>query len=431
MTERRLKPAPRQRRRLSPAVGFVLGAAVAGAPAHAQALWRFIDRDLATHRGELVELREDGVVYVDSTGRTRERAAPWLLALAHDLPPETRPPRELPWITRQLERFTPRVETEASEGEPFVASLVLDDGQVWRGSLLSAQGQSVLWLLEESAPLRAPLERIREAAILASLENAHAGWAGIDDRLLLVNGDVLDGFLADLGPPVRLETDGGATEIPPERVAGFLVANPRAEARGVRIRTRQGSVVAAPRATVSVGGELRADLRDADQTGAMLRLPVAEVRSVLLDPEAIGALGRLQPAHVGPPPGEQPDSGLASAGGWQSRPDAQLGLDHIELRAPIALRWALPRPAARLAARVRLPPAMWAWGDCEVVVLDAEGRETFRARLNAEEPEAEFNVPLGGGDSVTIALLPGQSGPVQDRVIIEQPVLSWKRPTGR
>lgn len=392
--------------------------ACAASSAPAQGEWTLIDRDLHERRIELTQLRDGLLSYIDDTGRAHEQPVTGLLAVVHERPPQDRPPRELPWITRQMELFGQGPVTEVRR-QTFDGLLTLADGQRWVGSLVSARGQSITWLIEEAVILEAQLEHIRSAAIRAPIDEAFATWPGLDDRVLLLNRDTLDGFLVQIGPDVRVETDGGDVNLALDRVAGLLLANPPTDLTGIVVRTAGGSVIGVGTVEIAVTGQVSADL-GGDAPSGSLSLLTTELRSLLFAPRSIGALAAIEPAEVASPPDHpwtQPPL---------SRHDDGLGIDSLELQGPVRVEWTLPRPPARFAATATLPPAMWAWGDCEVVVYTGDGREAFRERLNADRPSVEINVPLGGLTGLTIEIDAGRSGPVQDRVVFERPIITWR-----
>ena len=82
--------------------GIVL---LALAPAWSQGEWVLIDRDLRERRVELTQLRDSAVWFTDEAGRARSEPTAGLLAIIHERLPEERPPRELPWLTQQMEMF--------------------------------------------------------------------------------------------------------------------------------------------------------------------------------------------------------------------------------------------------------------------------------------------------------------------------------------
>lgn len=412
----------RSRLQLAPIViALVCGAQLAAA----QGTWRFIGRSLSAQEGELTSIQDGVLAFTDREGRARELPVADLFAAAHLLPPPERPPRELPWITRQLERFAPEgIPGTASESggrsaAGFVGRLELVDGQVWRGELLSASGESLTWLVEDAAAMSAPLERISAAALLAPLDEARATWNGLDDRVVLANGDVIDGFVAALGPELVVETGGDPASLQLDLVAGVLLANPAAEISRTLVRTAGGSVIAAEAVEVSLTGGVLARL-STKTAGPVAEFDTADLRAIVFAPDAAASLASIEPAEVVAPGASWSRDAVATV------PDEQLGLDHLQLRGPVRVRWSLPRPAARLAAAAVLPPAMWAWGDCEVVVRTGDGREAFRARLSSETPRAELNVPLAGLRELTIEVEPGASGPVQDMIVLEQPIVAWR-----
>ncbi len=403
-------------RSITLAVGL---AALSCAPAaQAQGEWLLIDRDLGQQRVELTGLEDGQLSFIDDTGRVRTHATSALLAAIHQPPPQDRAPRELPWITRQMDLFGQGPATEAA-AEPFVGVLELADGQRWVGTLASARGDSVTWLVEDTLLLDAPLDAVRAAAIGAPLEAARATWNALDDRIILGNGDLLDGFVDRVGETVRFENNAGTVDLELGRVAGILLANPPTAPAGTILRTTCGSVIAVETLEITVTGQVSAQANGRTLVGS-LGLRTADLRSIDFAPGRYASLASIKPAGV-----SAPDAG-PGAGGPTEHSDDSLGVDSLELRGPIQVEWVLPRPAARFAATATLPPAMWAWGDCEIVVSGADGAEALRERLNADRPSAEINVPLGGLAGLTIEIESGRGGAVQDRVVLERPIVTWR-----
>ncbi|VAX41741.1 hypothetical protein MNBD_PLANCTO03-1219 [hydrothermal vent metagenome] len=383
----------------------------------AQGEWILIGRDLREHRVELTQLQDGIVTFIDETGRLLEQPAGELLAIIHDRPPKSRPPREMPWITRQLEMFGQQPPQKTEPDEPFIGTLELTDGQRWIGTLAGVHGESLAWLLEDSIVLVVPLEHIRSAAIRGPIDSAHTSWPGIDDRVLLRNGDILDGFIAKIGQQVRIETPTGEATLPLDRITGLLLANPPTVLRRLNLRTDNGSIIAAHAIGITVTGRVSAEIGRGNTTTTMA-MRATDLRSLLLAPQTLGSLAAIQPLTVVGPPNRQPRLPI-------TRPDDSLGFNSIELHGPVRVKWALPRSAARFATTATLPPAMWAWGDCEIIVSTGDGREALRERLNADRPTVEINVPLGGLTTLTIEIESGRSGPVQDRILLTRPMVAW------
>lgn len=398
-------------------IAAILGLLSLAPASLAQGEWVLVRRDLTEQHVELAGLDHGELTFLDSSGNTRSARVSDLLALVHSRPPAERPPRELPWITRQLEVFGQREQPHQSEPHPFEGVIERTDGQRWVGALVSPRGQSVTWLVEGSLLLDAPLDAIEAAAIHGPIDDARASWDGLTDRVALTNGDLVQGFVATLGPQVKVETaSAGAPELPIERVAGVLLANPPTHAEGTIVRTDAGSVIAVRGLVITPTGHVSAE---AGSSGGGLGITTTQLRSIDFAPDAYAGLASIKPLSVTTPDGDDP----APA---RTVPDDTLGVAGLDLQGPVRIAWELPRPAARFAARATLPPAMWAWGDCELVVRTGDGLEAFRQRLNADRPEADIRVPLGGQTSLSIEIESGRAGAVQDRLVLDRPIVTWR-----
>lgn len=400
----------------------ILALAVAGAApaaALAQGEWVLIDRRLDRRHVELTQVREGAVTYTDESGRSREEPLENLLGILHERPADERPAREVPWLAQQMEMF--RQDTGAApepEPEPFLGRLDLTDGQRWRGELIGGRGQALAWRLGEGQVLEAPLERVVAAEVSAPI--SLAGWPRLDDRVMLLNGDTVEGFIAGVNGSLLVESGGNELEIPLSRVAGFALANPPEPPDGRMVWLHDGSVLAVSDIEITITGEAALGLRG-ESAGAVYDAVAMDVLAILLDPGAISGLSTLGPtAVVYPPERLLPEPPVREGAGL-------LGAGDIDLVGPVRVEWEFPRPAVRLAATAILPPAMWAWGDCELVVrMGDEGTVVLRERLRAERPSIDLNLPLGGARRLTIEVLSGEGGPVQDRVVLVRPLVQWR-----
>lgn len=382
----------------------------------AQGEWILIDRDLREHRIELSSLGESTAEFIDEHGKTQSRPVDSILAILHSRPPEERPPRDPPWITRQLRMFGPQ-ESQPAEGPVFQPSLELTDGQRWVGSLQSAGGETIDWAMLGVLTLRVPLERVRAAAIAAPITDAAADWSGIDDRLILINGDVLEGFVASVGPEIEVESSGSISRIPLGRAAGLLLANPPRPTQPMVAWIDDGSVIAVTSIRVGVTGNIELGVgEDSTESGRLRR---GDLRAVLFDASAVTGLASIDPSSVKGPedfPWVRPEVG---------RTEEVLGAGDVSVRGPARIAWSFDRPAARFSAIAVLPPANWAWGDCEIVVRTGDGLEVFRERVHGGAPRAEINVPLGGSTGLVIEIEAGRGGAVQDGVTLVRPIVLW------
>jgi len=114
-----------------------------------------------------------------------------------------------------------------------------------------------------------------------------------------------------------------------------------------------------------------------------------------------------------------------------------MGAADIELPGPMLVEWSLPASAARIAGWAELPRECWTWGDCTVVVSlasagdqsSAGSKELFRETLSSERATAEFNLlidatTLNARERVLrVEVLPGDRGPIQDRVLLRRVLL--------
>lgn len=385
----------------------------------AQSEWILIDRDFLQQRIELTQLQNESIVYVNEDGNLREQSIHELLAIIHERPPKARAPREMPWITRQMELFgqTPLVETEPTE--TYLGTLALTDGQRWVGTLAGTHGDSLSWLLEDSIVLDTPIEYIISASIHAPLSGMSPGWAALNDRVLLRNGDVLDGYIVEIGKHLRVESAGGDSRLPLDRVVGFVLANPPTTPTGFIVRTAAGSIVTASTISITVTGRVSAVVGDTPQSGTM-SLHTTDLQSLLFAPNAFASLALIEPSMTDLS-NNQLETYLVI-----THTDNSLGIDSLELHGPMRVEWVLPHPAARFVTTATLPSAMWSWGDCEVVIYTGEGSEAARELLNADRPTVEINVPLGGQTKLSIEIVSKRGGDVQDRVILTRPMITWQ-----
>lgn len=396
------------------------GVACGAAAARGQNSWRFVARDLSEQVGELTTLEGGVVSFIDEHGRSQRRPVADFVAVVHELAPPERTPRELPWITRQLDRFSPGVrEDELVDSRAFVGRLGLTDGQVWVGTPLSATGQTITWFVEDALVLPVGLERIVSAEIYGPLDSmTRSDWKAVGDLVALRNGDVLDGFVDSIDEQLRVESGGEVITMPLERVSGVLLANPSEAPEGMVVRTTGGSIITVDDVQFSMTGEMTAVL-DHEGDTSEITLPGHRVRSVLFAPNAVASLAKIEPAEV------SSADALSRQLRLETEVDEGVGFDSISLRGPVTVRWSFARPASRFAATVTLPPAMWAWGDCEFVVSTDDGREVLRERLWAERPSVEINVPLAGLAGLRVEVVSGRGGSVQDRVVLTRPVVAW------
>lgn len=303
------------------------------------------------------------------------------------------------------------VEPEVPARRHWVVELT--DGQRFYGTL--AQGASdescVLNLDGDSArAVTVPLERIASLRLrdhpsqVASGGMASSGGKS-QDVVALANGDALAGFVAALGPTVKIETApaSGATpaqvqEVALDRVIAMRLTNPAVLPKGQLVGYVDGRVILAQSFSVN---EQQAALVCAIQPALTLTEPIGAVAWILPESARWRSLDALA---AGP------------AGAVLGTPSG------ILLTEPGAFSWPVRTGEERFVGVLSLPPNCFDWGDFTLVikVMQAGGREAARLRFDAETPTHAVNIELAGASSIQFVIDPGASGPIQDRLMISR-----------
>lgn len=309
------------------------------------------------------------------------------------------------------------------EPETTATLVTLTDGQAVTGTLLEpAPG-------EEAVRIAHPLFGVVRVALddLMAVERpgrrAPEGDGG-NDAALLLNGDVLGGFVTRIGPAVEIEIGSETRTLALETIGAVRIANEPAPMRGAmawladETALRLASVTAGAPGVVGLVPELVvAGPSESDADGTEGSGSIAIERLVAWTPDA----ARIVPLARAPIARVEPGAGRT----WTERPVVQdarraaLGAATIDLPGPCAVTWTLPPNVDGVSCVVELPQAYWDWGDCEVVISASgtDGREAgaWRGRLNAETPRREVALELPRGTrELTVAVEAGELGPVQD-----------------
>ncbi len=305
---------------------------------------------------------------------------------------------------------------EAAPADVSGGLLRLADGQRYPGQAFSgASGADGVLVWDQSTWLgrmEVPLQRIESVAFT---EGAAIPRMGDGDRLRLANGDRLEGLVTALGDPILLEVaeDGRRTiQIPLDRAASVRMVTPRQTPSGRRLWLIDGTIIDV--STVEVGdGLLRPGGVPFVSQQPTKPLSISSLVAVLFDTEGLVPFAALEPVSLkGPPtryvvPRPEPLDDLAP-----------LGLARVLLKGPVSIRYDLPSAPSYLMAEARLPPEARTWGDCELLIRD-EGREVFRARLNADNPVVSIGVTIHG-TQLEIEIAEGANGPVYDHVVLHR-----------
>ena len=294
--------------------------------------------------------------------------------------------------------------------------LRLADGQRFPGQAFSgASGADGVLVWDQSSWLgrmEVPLQRIESVAFT---QGASIPRMGDGDRLLLANGDRLEGLVTALGDPILLEVaeDGRRTiQIPLDRAASVRMVTPRQTPSGRRLWLIDGTIIDVSAVEVDDDVLRPGGLPFVSQQPTK-PLSISSLVAVLFDTEGLVPFAALDPVSLkGPPtryvvPRPEPLDALAP-----------LGLARVLLKGPISIRYELPSAPSYLMAEARLPPEARTWGDCELLIRD-EGRVVFRARLNGDNPVVSIGVTIHG-TQLEIEIAEGANGPIYDHVVLHR-----------
>lgn len=404
-----------------------------------------LDRQLHEREVTLVGLDRRSIMYTDAAGLLRNESVAEYLAI---IPPLEGPPpaRPAPASSRRA--------PEPDLGPARAWSVIeLADGERFFGDIAGAPAtkDSLRW----SHPMLGAMEFKIDQVRRVRLDMPPAGsWGKApsptapdpkDDVVVFANGDRLTGFVEGFsGTPRELRLTpadkgaaGGARKVDLAVVREVVFANPAQAipARSTLIWLRDGSVVACRAVKTSRLGELTLSLAMQDSEAAPAdTAPDAKPAGMLRMEDLLGAVfepGSLIPLCSLPPSKQAPlgDRRWTRPIAIADADRAVLGAGDIELPGPLSVEWDLPPGATRIAADAELPRQMWTWGDCQIVVSTGGSPQTelFRARLNADQPQARIAVALNGAQRLSIRIEPGPFGPVQNRVILRRPVLLVER----
>lgn len=301
---------------------------------------------------------------------------------------------------------------ELIDGQRLVGRLVQLPAGAGAGAGAGGAGQSVHWRHAMVGDVVVSLDAVRMIALEPAVQVAGTPAA---DRLVLVNGDALQGFVVAIrAAGIEFQPAGQtqALNLSADRVRMLHLANPlKAPAAGGHVlwlvdgsRIRVGQLAIAEdvvTASAKIGS-----------TAATLTVPLAQVSRIDIDSTA----GRLVDlADL---------AGKVTAGGQVfglPMPPRTTGRA-IELHAPLTIDYPLPAGAQRFSAQVDLAAVTGAqrpylsWADIDVIVA-VDGKPAGRFHLDADKPRAAINLPAQGS-VLSIQLDPAANGPIMDRAIL-------------
>lgn len=309
---------------------------------------------------------------------------------------------------------------EPAPPEPWRLELV--DGQVLMGRPReSIPGETITWELAGGASLLVPLDLVRCMAESSTPRLPFSARAEARDLVLTAGGDRLVGFVAGLGSGVLIETDTGVVAVELSQVREVRLASDPEPASAPLMWLSDGTVLAAR--PVGPGEGVRIEFEPVLEVVTRGRQSLSRVVGEVLAMNFAPA--RLRPLSALGPPAVAPAEGRRWTPGPEFGPPGELDLSAITLPGPMTLTWPLPRGAVALSLRAALAPQARRWGDC-LLRIETDGPSAApraEVRLSADSPAELIRIDLAGASELRLILLPGERGPIQDRVIISEALL--------
>lgn len=379
-----------------------------------------IDETLTPRKVTITGFDGDEVVFLDQQGSERRISRRRLMALVSiDAGADVREGLGVA-VRRPVDDASAGVEAPLSSS----GMLRMVDGQHFPGEVEASPSvdELVHWRHQRFGDMRISMDLV---GVLA--RRGWTGWSQIaaasddlpsEDELYLLNGDVLQGFLVGLTDPVQFETDD-LIELPAERVAAVRLSNTPKAISGMVVWLSDGTVAAVENIASRHDRNLVLTLAKG-QSGVY---EVSELRGLAFDADRIRPLSSIAPDDQLP----VGDRLYLEEMRTVPHPDARRGgADALNSRdllfpGPMSVTWTLPAGCERFAGTASLVYGSAPWGDCELVI-EVDGREIFRARLNEEVASTPFNVDVDGSE-LKVTVDPGVYGPIHDRVILQRPTL--------
>lgn len=324
------------------------------------------------------------------------------------------------WMNVDLRRCIAVLDTTKKPPLASTGLLVLADGQRFPGAPIPESGEDedvLSWNHRWLGRLDVSLDDVRSVHFRPG---ARIPSDGSGDVVILGNGDRLDGLIVSLNDPLVIEQDLDGqrelVEVPRANVAAVRLVSVAKTPSGRRVWMDDGTVLDV--SSIQVGDDgfvrLRSKWHSAADKPVVLRL--ADLDSILLDAERLLPLAAITPSRV-----QGPATRYLVPDPLVLEPDASLQVSPIEIRGPLVARYTLPDRCRRFAAEAYIPIGAQTWADFELIIR-SDDEEVFRARINADNPYVAINVPLSGTE-MTIELTEGANGPIQDRLILDFPML--------
>jgi hypothetical protein len=390
-----------------------------------------LDRELRRQSVELLTLDAERLTFRDRTGRVRSMDRAELVAILPSDQETVAPIDERVVSIRRVDTETTIVDVPIASG----GLLCLTDGQQLLGRVgdaMTAKPDALAWNSELIGAVTVPLDRVRRVIFdLAAADGAMRAAgpvprAGNNDRVLLLNGDRLSGFIDAVQPVVKIEATGQKLEFEHARIAEIVLASPAVAPKQttVWLETTRGVWTVLACSAVKSGRPGQLELASVE-TGATVSVPLASLRALVAGGREIVSLASIAPSSQKPGAGRR----WAPPVRVDNTSETIFGGATVALRGPMTVEWALPARAARMVMTLELPTAARVWGDCGVSVqrVDKSGKVTTIAQgtLNAETPSIDVRTELDPSNPGTlrVSVTEGARGPIQDDVVLREALI--------
>ncbi|MCC6427993.1 MAG: hypothetical protein IT435_14375 [Phycisphaerales bacterium] len=355
----------------------------------------------------------------------------------------------------------------ARGGDAARVRVTLVDGQSYIGSITSAvepppnagtseagdaagEGEDAPLVIQSSifGEMRFELDDLLRIQVLDGATNAGVQpapaevAATTEDRVILANGDVIEGFVESIGAEVVISKPAGAkassaaTRLPMARCRRIEIANSAeplagcvlwiAEADGDLQVVRARDLVIGSTGEANFHPQIPGASTSAATGSPAANVPVGILVGLAPDAGAFVPLGRLDALRFEAVEGRRwtrpPEVGSADR--------APLGLADVVIPGAMVVEWRIPRDVAGLTGAVVLPPEARVWGDCmvgiDLVGADGTTQKLWSGRLDSAHARHDVvariepaSGPASGDAVLRVSVEPGERGAIQDRIVLQ------------
>ncbi|MBG80681.1 MAG: hypothetical protein CMJ39_08250 [Phycisphaerae bacterium] len=288
----------------------------------------------------------------------------------------------------------------------------LNDGQVFSGSLISSDSEVImidhLWMRE----LEIPLENV----IRIDFKPGTKIPAGDTDRLVLVNGDLLTGFIDQVGNPTIIETDDGQRiEVPSDRVAAVALMNDPRPPAWPQLWTVDGLRMSVPNIAIDDTDHLVLPPHPF-MKGRYERLPrTSEIVALVIKGDHFVPLAELPVVTTSTEPARR-----TSTSPRKSDSFAPLGLTDLHFSGPAKFNFQLPDGSSRLRSTITRPQRSRKWSN-PILRISAGDQLLWEQEI---ESTHLVDIPIPPvTESLTMEIVCGMHGPVHCGITLNDPLI--------